>query len=147
MHHISSNTTLFLRIFAPTFWMVFFGIFALSTFFMDVAYFGEIPAFLFRIGAMAFFLLGGVVLYFTLMRLKRVEASCEHLYVSNYFKTVRYTWESVESIRQRELAGIKLFTIRLAGAGRFGSRIHFLGNEKRLLSLLEACPERAAWFK
>lgn len=146
MYHLSSNATLIFRIFFPTFWLVFFGIFTLATFLVDVSYFGEVPAFLFRAGAGIFFLLGALLLYFTLMKLKRVEGSCEHVYVSNYFKTVRYTWESVSRIRQRELVGIRLFTIDLSGEGRFGRRIHFLGNEKRMLAFFEACPDRAALF-
>lgn len=144
MHRISSNWTLFFKIFLPTFWVVFFGAFTIAILRVDAPAFGSIPALSFKIGIAAFFLLGSALLYFTLMQLLRVDLDEEHLFVSNYFKTYRYPFSSIESISEKDLWLFHLVRINLKGKGHFGSRITFLLDDSMLRAFFEKHPETAS---
>lgn len=144
MYRISSNWTLFLKIFLPTFWLVFFGAFAIAVQLVEAPVFGSIPAWAFKIGTAVFFLLGTAILYFTLMQLLRVDLDENHLYVSNYFKTYRYPFSSIESIRIRDFGIFHLVRINLKGRGHFGSCITFLLDDSMLSAFLEKYPEAAS---
>ena len=144
MHRISSNSTLFLKIFLPTFWMVFFGIFTIAICFVsEVPFYGSIPANVFKICTVAFFLAGSALLYFSLMQLMRVELDSQYLYASNYFKTYRYPYDSIEKIIERDLGLFHLTSIYLKEQGRFGKKISFLLDEEMWRDFLKKNPEAA----
>ena len=87
VQRISSNWTLFLKIFLPTFWFVFYGAIVIALF---VASENQMAISMsMKIGVLVFYLSGSLVLYYTFMDLKRVEYDKDFLYVTNYFKTVR----------------------------------------------------------
>ncbi len=144
MHRISSNWTLFLKIFLPTFWMVFFGALTIGLWMVNTPYFGNIPAMPFKLGMTVFFLAGTAGLYFTLMQLLRVDLDEKHLFVSNYFKTYRYPFTDIENIVERDIGFFHLVRIQLKGKGRFGSRISFLLDDSMLRAFLQKHPETAA---
>ena len=146
MHQVSSNLTLILKIFLPTFWLAFFGLFTVTTFVGDSQYFGNIPVFLFRLGAIVFYLIGSLILYLTLMRLKRVEMSNESVYTSNYFKAFKYSWDSIAKIKEHDLWFMSLVRIHLKEPGSFGKRIPFLASRKRLQAFLVQHPEIVEQF-
>jgi hypothetical protein len=147
MQRISSNFTLFLKIFLPTFWIAFFGIFTLAVWVTGAVSIGGIPASTFKTGLAVFFLLGSILLYFTFLQLKRVELDEHHLFVSNYFKTYRYPFSELEKITERDLGLFHLVQVHLKAPGKFGKRITFLLDEAMWEDFLEKYPEVAGIWK
>ncbi len=140
---ISSNATLFFTLFVPTFWLVFFGAFTVAVFAYNQEYYGNISGPWMRWGSFFFYAGGATFLYVTLLRLKRVEISPEHLYLTNYFKHRRYPLEDVLQIRTRDFALFKLGTIELKAAGTFGKHIYFLVSDKYFTAFWQVHPELA----
>ncbi|MFQ5445758.1 MAG: hypothetical protein ACE5FF_02395 [Saprospiraceae bacterium] len=143
MQRISSNSTLFLKIFLPTFWIVFFGIFTGAVLLTKAPFFGGIPAVYFKTGLVLFFLGGTAALYFTILKLLRVELDESYVYASNYFKTYRYPWHNVEKIAERNLGLFHLVSIHLKTPGKFGTKLNFLLDEAMLKDFLEKHPDVA----
>ena len=146
MIHVSSNITLLLRLLISTFWMVFFGLFTLAVILRPEAYFGNIPAFLFKIGVLLFYLGGLALLYFTLLKLKRVEMNDEHIYATNYFKHRRYPWSNVEKITERDFGLFSVYIIHLIAPGEFGRKLPFIASRKRLKFFLKSYPGCGKYF-
>ena len=140
MHRISSNATLFLKIFIPTFWTVFFGAFTIAVLAVDVSYFGPVPAIWMKIGLAAFLLLGVAFFYFTFLRLKRVELDEHFIYASNYLKTYRYPYHNVEKITERDLGLFHIVQIHLKVPGNFGKKLTFLLDEAMFQDFLNKYP-------
>ncbi len=138
MKRISSSATLFLKIFLPTFWLVFFGSFTLAAVLSGN---GKSPLFgngIFKFGILGFFGLGALVLYFTLMQLKRVEFDREYLYITNYFKTVRYLLKDIDHISETNLVLVHLGHIYLKAPGIFGRKITFLQSRQKFEDYVKA---------
>lgn len=142
MQNVSTNLTLFLKIFIPTFWIVFFGLFTVSTYVKDI-YIGSLTPWLFRLTCTLFFLTGLALLYFTLMQIKRVDMDETYLYVSNYFKTIRYPYSLVEKVDERDFLFFHLIHIHFKQKGQFGKKIVFLSRGKKLDRFLRSHPDIA----
>jgi hypothetical protein len=144
MHRLSSNATLLLKFFIPVFWIVFFGASTLAALFYQYDYVGNTPAIYFK-GGMVFFYVTGVLLFaFTLLRLKRVEADGDFLYVTNYFKTARYPFHNVSSFRLSRFLFLQLATVQFRESGIFGKRIFFLVSRHLVDGYFAAYPELKA---
>ncbi len=125
---ISSNTTLFWRIFMP-----FFGTMVISCFTVAFIYTPDddmsLP-FVPVIGWKIFIgLLWALWIYFVwraLWRFKRIEADDTHIYVSNYWTTVRYPREEVARWEEKKRLGRRVVNMWLKAPGRFGQKISFL---------------------
>ncbi len=143
MHRISSNATLFLKIFIPTFWMVFFGAFTIAIWTVEVPYFGPIPAIWMKLGLTAFLLLGVTLFYLTLLQLKRVELDELYVYASNYYKTYRYPYHNIEKITERDMALFHIVRIHLKVPGNFGKKLTFLLDEAMFQDFLNKYPDVA----
>jgi len=141
MQRISSNSTLFLKIFLPTFWIVFFGLFTIAVLMAKAPHFGSVPAATFKMGLALFFAAGLAVLYFTLLKLLRIELDEIYVYASNYFKTYRYPWHNVGKITERDFGLFHLVSIHLKTPGKFGAKLTFLLDETMLKDFLEKHPE------
>lgn len=124
MLRISSDWTLFYKFFLPTVWAVFFGVIVF------VAWFYVRVPLPFRVGFLVFYLVGVLLLSSTLLRLKRVECTDEHLYVTNYFKTYRYTYDSIEKVSAVDFIIFKVVALRFKAKTAFGKRVHFLRRRK-----------------
>jgi hypothetical protein len=124
---LSSNYTLFWRVFFPIFSTVFlFGL--MVAFYLteeNEMLFPLVPVIWARIGIVVVMLLWMFLLYRTLWRLKRVDADTQHLYVTNYWHTVRYPWIDVESLEVKNRLGRHVWQIVLKAPGRFGQTIYF----------------------
>lgn len=133
---ISSSLTLFFRIFVPVFWIVFFGALTIGLLVTP-----NLPAVLdtlyFRIGLAVFYISGLAFLYFTLLRLKRVEIDEDFVYVTNYLRTYRYPFHNIASIREHKFLLFHLATIRFKEKGSFGKKIHFLESRIKFQNALE----------
>lgn len=140
MKQISSNTTLLFKTFLPIFWLVFFGAFCISTFFLKESYIGQVSIDFFRILCIAFYLLGAVLLAFSVMRLKRIEIGDQEIFISNYIKSYKYKQADIESITIQNLLLVKLMLITFKGPTSFGLKIRALASEKKLKKALETYP-------
>ncbi len=141
MHRVSTNWTLFLKFFIPVFWIVFFGAVTIAVLLYQFEYIGDIPASNFRIGMVLFFISGLLLMVFTLMRLKRVELSPESIFVTDYFKNRKYTYNSVEEISISRFLFFATASIRLHQKGTFGKKIVFVPNLERFRLFLTQHPE------
>lgn len=97
----------------------------------------------FRIGAVAFYLSGLILFYFTLFPLKRLEADAEFLYATNYFKTLRYSWDSVEKIKESKFLFFTLGTVVLKEKGLLGKNLRFIASNRNYRQYWEENPEVA----
>lgn len=140
MKQISSNTTLLFKTFLPIFWLVFFGAFCISTFFLKESYIGQVSIEFFRILCIAFYLLGAALLAFSVMRLKRIEIGEQEIFISNYIKSYKYKQSDIESITIQNLLLVKLMLITFKGPTSFGLKIRSLASEKKLKKALETYP-------
>lgn len=125
---LSSNSTLFWRLFVPIFATVMITGLLLGVWLGEGAEThrsltaGWVPR-----GFVTFLWLGW--LYFlrrTLWRLKRVDADATHFYVTNYWTTVRYPWQDLERVEEKKRLGRRIVQFHLRASGRFGNVISFL---------------------
>ena len=142
---LSTSWTLALRIFFPTLWLTFFGTFLISVLFTDKSTLGDLPVGALRIGLTLFIAIFLFVFWKTLFQIKRIDADKDYVYITNYFKNVRYPHADVEKI---ELSKGIIFTygkMFLKGKGSFGDSVVFLASRKRLELYLLENPELAHW--
>ena len=137
MTHVSSNANLFLKFFIPIFWTVFFTGFFIGLLISDVEYIGELPMFLARVLAIGFVLIGALFFYLFVLPLKRIEMNPEYFIATNYFKNYRYSYDSIESIKDRDWYFFRTYTIILKESGSFGKKINFVGSRKRFRKFRE----------
>ena len=147
MRRISSSATLFLKIFLPTFWLVFFGALTIAILISGDGKDPILGNWIFKGGILTFFAFGALILYYTFMQLKRVEFDREYLYVTNYFKTVRYPLDDIEFISETNLGLFHLGHIRLKAAGVFGRKINFLQSRQKFEDFIKADPAMVSYLK
>lgn len=126
MQRVSSNWTLVLKIFFPTFWIAFFGAFTLAVLFTQGLMVPGMSLPSFRLGLVFFFLLGLLVQYLTLMRLKRVEFDDDFVYVSNYFKNFKYPYHNIRMMKESRFLTFYTASIHFNVPGHFGRQIFFI---------------------
>ena len=140
MERVSTNLTLFYKFFIPTFWTVFFGVFTIVALTVNI-YTGDlISKAMFRIMTVTFFLSGLALLYFTLMRLKRVEMDEHFVYVTDYFKSFRYPYHNIEKIEESDFLFVHIVHIYLKTPGHFGKKITFAASKARYRHFWEMHP-------
>lgn len=144
--HVSSNWTLFLKIFFPVFWGVFFGLTTLAFLFSSEAYIGGMSINKFRLLMFSFFCTGMAVMYFSLMQLKRVEVDNDFVYISNYMKTARYPFHNIEKMEETSYLISKVVHIYFKTPGIFGKKSIFLANQTRIQEVLKKRKEFAALY-
>lgn len=147
MYQLSSNTTLFFKIFLPSIWLAFFSSFLIGLLLLDEGFIGGYPIIFFRVGFALFLLLGFTFFYFTVFKLKRIDANEEHVYVSSYFKNFRYPYVDVEKINIRDLGMFSIGTLTLKGEGSLGKEMTFLVSTRNLKKYLSIMPEKADLFE
>ena len=141
MERISSNLTLVYKIVLPVFWLVLVGGTTVAILLANFAGVGNTSALTVK-GVMLFiFASGTLFLALTLMRLKRVEVGPEGIYVTNYFKNVRYPFSEVESITATSLLIFSVATLHLKGKGSFGQHLPFIPSPSRFYAFFEENPE------
>jgi hypothetical protein len=141
MQRVSTNATLFYRLFLPIFWIVFFGAFTIAVFVSNRALYGEIPGNYMRLGSALFYLGGIVIIYFTLLKLKRVEMDDKFVFITNYIKHFRYPWHNIESIEEHKFLFLKLVTITLKEPGAFGKKAVFAASHQLYAGFWKDHPE------
>jgi hypothetical protein len=87
--------------------------------------------FLVRVFVAGFVLVGIFVFYLFIFPIKRIEMSPEYFVATDYFKNYRYSYESIQSIEERDWYFFRTYTIILKESGSFGKKINFIGSQKR----------------
>ena len=142
---LSSSWTLALRIFIPTFWIAFFGTFFLATLFSDKDKIGQMSMNGLRWGLLAFIAVFLFIFWKTVLRLKRIDADKEFVYVTNYFKNIRYPHADVAKIEMSKGIIFNYGTLVLKGKGRFGDRILFIASRKSVEIFIAENPHLSHW--
>jgi hypothetical protein len=123
---VSSNTTLFFKMFFPIGWGVFFAAFTAALYIVDKETLPFLTAPIFKYTFTIFFLAFLGLFYISVGKLKRVEMAEDHYIVSNYFKSYKLIYEDIESIKIMPLGRLSWVTFNLKAAGSFGKKITFL---------------------
>lgn len=147
MFQLSSNATLFLKVFLPSIWLAFFGTFLMATCLIDDPYIGGFPIIFFRVGLAIFLLLGFAFFYITVFRLKRIDADEDFLYVSSYYSNYRYPYENVERVKIKDFGLMYLGIVTLKQAGSFGKKMYFLASTRSSKKFFEAYPALVPIFQ
>ncbi|MTB53206.1 hypothetical protein [Lewinella sp. W8] len=141
VYRLSSNATLFLKIFLPAFWTTIMLGITLVTWFAPEHYFGGVPLESLRWATLFTLVVGVVSFWILLWPLKRVETDGQKVYVSNYFRTAFYDWErDVEALHESNFLFFKVGTLELNGVGSFGRKMRFLVSRRLLKEFKEAAP-------
>ncbi len=141
MQRISSNLTLFFRIFIPVFWTTFYGLFTVVMFLADDSTIQLFQSDLLKYSNLLFYFSTLMIIYLTIFQLKRVELSEDGVFVTDYLKTLRYSFDSVEAVGFRNYYFFKLGFIILKEKGYFGKKIVFLLKKKYLEDFMQEHPE------
>ena len=129
---LSTSWTLALRIFLPTFWIAFFGTFFIVTLLTDKNQVGDMSMNGLRWGLLVFITVFALIFWKTVLRLKRIDGDNEAVFVTNYFKNVRYPHADVERIELSKGLVFNYGTLVLKGKGTFGDRILFVASRRRV---------------
>ena len=135
---------MFLKLILPTMWIVFFGCLLIALFVVNP---DDAPLFTtwqFRLGYIVSYFVFMLFLRLTVMRLKRIDADAEFIYVSNYFKTYRYRFEDIKTISETNYYLFKVMHFELRAKGSFGSKILILEDEFRIKQYMKEFPENLA---
>ena len=134
MIRLSSNWTLFLKLFLPVFWIAFFSGFVIAAFVTDPQIAPQIANNKFRLQSVLFVLAGIIFFAFTFFRLKRIDADDSHIYVTNYFKTYRYPVQDIEKITLYNHLILKAAHLKFKGKTSFGKKVIFIPMMSNLLN-------------
>jgi hypothetical protein len=140
MNRVSSSLTVILRIALPTIWFV--SILSLLIL-LSWAVSGRAQLFSFPLvwaGMLLIIGCGASFIYFLLWKLYRVDMDDQSIYVSNYFRTYRYPFRDIQSIRGISVAPNRIFRIELKSKGSFGKNIYFLASQKLWQDYIQTHP-------
>jgi len=131
--------TLVLRIALPVIYLSFFGMFIITVFLVE-SNFLLLSEPLFRAGLIATYVLFALIIWFTLLRLRRVEFAQDHFFVSNYFKNYRYHKEGVQSIKEINLGICTIVKLSLLEKGSWGKHLYFLAKKENFITFKKKEP-------
>jgi hypothetical protein len=141
MTRLSSGWTLLLRLFFPVFYVVFMGAFTAATIIQG----GEVsPVFstwIYRIGMLTLLVLGVLTIRFTVWRLLRLDATATHFFITNYFKTFRYSRESIQAIYPFKIIFWNFIKIRLKEKGSLGQNLYVLLEHGLWIQYINSYPD------
>ena len=141
MHRLSSNATLFFKIFVPVFWTTILVGLTLVAWFVENNQFEGSQLTSFRYATLFALVVGLTSFVLLFWPLKRVETDGENVYVSNYFRTAFYHWErDVEKVTETRILFLRFVTIHLNGKGSFGQKMRFLADKSLLDEFREQRP-------
>lgn len=123
---VSTRWTMLFKLLVPTFFLLFFGGIAVGTLFVDLDVQAPFTPTSARIMLFTFVLSVWGILYLLFMRIKWVALDESHIYVSNFFKVYRYTYDSISGIDSTSVLWWKKVTVHFYSKGYFGSSIQFI---------------------
>lgn len=141
MYRLSSNATLFLKIFLPVFWTTVVLMITLALWYAPEHYFGNLPLESLRYAMLLVLIAGSATFWLLFWPLKRVESDGEFIYVSNYFRTAKYSLSrDVESFSQQRSLFFRQSVIELNGIGSFGRHLRFMASRRLLADFQKRFP-------
>jgi hypothetical protein len=141
MHRLSANVTLFLRLFLPTFWVIFFGALTLAFLFADYQGSPFMQTGVFKMLVVIFYLLGIGAFFLTFWKLRRVELDEHFVYITDFFRTARYPFHNIELIHTASYPFVQLAYITLYEKGIFGKKIYFIHKKEAFERIILQHPE------
>lgn len=124
---LSTGSTLFWRVFVPVFGTVFLSGFLLAFWLLEEDELYLSFSVLWPRLLLALLMIGWLLFVWrSFWRLKRVDADDTHIYVTNYWTTVRYPWDAVQRIEEKKRLTRRVINFWLRAPGRFGQIISFL---------------------
>ncbi len=124
MHKLTSNFTIFWKIFFPVLFLTIMYLFGFVMLFTDNDAFFLFSNTYAKIGYWTVMIVICLIFYFTILNIKRVEFDEDHFYISNYFKTIKIPKEGITQIKIRTLP---IFSrMKLVNKGTFGQTITFI---------------------
>ncbi len=125
--NLSSNLTLIFRVFLPVFGTVFISGLLLAFGLTDEEELYLSYSIWWPRALTALIWFGWLIFVWrVLWPLKRIDADDTHLFVTDYWTTVRYPWTDVESLQEFKLLRRPAIRMQLKAPGRFGQSIVFL---------------------
>mgnify|MGYP005844746411 CR=1 FL=1 len=146
MQRVSSNLTLFFKIFVPAVYITFFGLISLMFLIIDPGDFPLAGNPYIKYGILGMYVIFVVLIYFTILDLKRVEFENGSVIVSNYFKTYRYKFEDVECMYEHNFGLFTVITIKMKANTKMGRKIRFLAQMKYFDDYKKHHPQDFAHF-
>ncbi len=67
--------------------------------------------------------------------------SHDGLFVTNFFKHYRYSWNSIEKISEAPFPFVRVVTVTFKEKASFGKKIHFIPSKKRFQDFLISHPK------
>ncbi len=135
MTQLSSSFTLALAVFFPTVWFTFFGALNVMLWITEPEDISDYYAHAIRLAAAGIFFIFGLAIYFSVMRLRRVELELDNIFITNYFKTIQV---HLQRVACAHLHFNKLGVIHLKSKTVFGSKIYFLTSPEKFQLLTQA---------
>lgn len=120
MLRVSSGWTLLLKIFVPVFYSVFMLTWMIATIRAGDEVSPVFETWIYKIGIVVVFSITLLILRLTVWRLYRMDVSTDHIYITNYFKTFRYSLDSIESIHPESILWFHFLKIKLKEKGSMG---------------------------
>ena len=125
---VSSRWTMLLKLILPTIWVCFFGGMAVVIPFLDLPVGEPFSPLTAKLTIIGFSLSSIGLLYLLFMRIKWVALDTTHIYVSNFFKSYKYTYESISNIQTSKILWSERITIQFHEPTAFGSSIFFISS-------------------
>ena len=126
MIRLSSAWTLVLKLFFPVFYIVFMGAWSISTIYLGDEVSPVFEHWVYRISMVILFITGVLLFRYTTWRLKRLDGSSTHFYITDYFKTFRYSFDSLYELKPISFGPFHFLRIKLKEKGSFGIKMYIL---------------------
>ena len=126
MQPVSTRWTLLFKIIIPTVWICFFGAISILSIFYDPQVAEPFSPATAKILIISFSLSTIGLIYLLFMRIKWVALAPDGFYVSNFFKSYKYTYDSLQSIQEEKVLFWKRITFELRASGTFGKKLFFI---------------------
>lgn len=138
---MSSNWTIFLKLFIPVFWLSFFIPASFAILFSE-SFYQLRGSNLMSLIILGVLLSGLLFFYLTTWKLHRIDATPDELYASNYFKTIKFPFENIERVSENNLLITHLFCLHLKQKGHLGKKIYFIESGRSFREFVERYPEK-----
>ncbi len=129
MQVVSSPWTLTLKLLLPMFWFTFFGGLTIVLLFSDLSTLKEPLTPMMARGIVFSFVVSTAGLYYLLFaRIKWVAMDEDYLYVSNFFKSLQYTYDSIAKVEETKVLFWQKVTLHFHASTKFGPSIVFINS-------------------
>jgi hypothetical protein len=139
MIRLSSNSTIFFKIFIPVFFTVFYGLFTIFLWLTSAPFLEEYPWL--RLSNTIFYLAVVFILYKSIWQLKRVEVDKHQIVITDYKNAYRYSWESLDSMIITNYWIFRIVHFFFKEKTSFGRSVPFIQEPKGFRELEQKFPD------